>query len=56
MRLGFGRMRQLSWQSLSRNWENRVILGARKILMYKRVHEFFETTTNRSSFPLYELL
>ena len=24
--------------------------------MYKRVHEFFETTTNRSSFPLYEFL
>ena len=54
MRLGFERMRQLSQQSLSRNWRNRVVLGARKILVYKEVHGFFETTLNCSSSPLYK--
>ncbi len=35
------------------NEEDRVILGARKILMYIEVHEFFEPTHNCSRFPLY---
>ena len=32
-----------------------MVLGAKKILVYKRVHEFFETTRNCSSSPLYEI-
>ena len=38
------------------NEEDRVILGARKILMYIEVHEFFETAQSCFSYPLYELL
>ena len=31
---------------------NRVALEARKILVYKEVHEFFETEQNRSRYPI----
>ena len=34
----------------------RVILKARKILMYTEVHEFFETAQNHSRKPLDEFL
>lgn len=38
------------------NVGNKVTLKAKKILVYKEVHEFFETAQSCFSYPLYELL
>ena len=40
----------------SENAGNKVTLKAKKILVYKEVHEFFETAQSCFSYPLYELL